>query len=272
MKHLILTTLILLFVAHSESVAKTMYMYKYINHDGSYTTLVADHNSITANNSLDNAMVKSFFSLKFDVGLVPEKYYSMKKTYNIMLLGTNVTQYEIIPLDYNRFARIVWVADNGKIIRNETTNHDGVVVIEYGRITEGAQPPQGEKLTTQTPARAKQQFYAGYYHTFTNVVIDGSIHLGFTDGVNNFSVFLNPFIGNKEDKEMKRVLYGNYLYSRYHNGVEYTILGAAPHETMSNIADIFIEHRAAIVKAIEADDHITEALYNKALIEFDGGK
>ncbi len=270
MKKIAITQLLFVVLLVQYSYAEDVYVYKYMNDDNSYTTILSSESEYKTNQSFDNAIMKRMINAKFDIASIPNKYYNVITTNNVVVFGNKVTQYEIQPIKNNRFPRVLWVDQYGKILKSEIYSNLGTLVVAFNYVSmSNSKKERAADTYARVSEGADEHFYSGYYHNNTKIMPDGSLHLGFSDGVNRFSVFVNPFA--KKTQKTEKVLYGNNLYSKSVDKVEYTVLGSLPHQEMKAIVDIFSNNKGLIIDEINDGKYITESLYNKMQITFDGG-
>ncbi len=257
MKHLFLAGL--LFVFSSGVFAKEMIFYKYAEGDG-YSVLVASADEAVPGLSARDVIARKMTAASFSLEDVPSDYYSVKATSGIAFYGENVTQYEITPLTGDRFSHVVWLDGGGNLIKTEI--YDGAEKLmfafssfDFGRASKPA--PTKHKHAES----AGRPFFKGFAHIMTKRLPDGVTHLMFTDGLNRFSVFINPH--PDDSGTVSKIVYGNYLMSKVVSGVEYTVIGSVPYSTMEEFIKVLNGSRTEIGDMLKTGALITDEVYTK---------
>lgn len=247
-----------IFVVPVGSFAEEMIFYKYAEGDG-YSLLTASADDTASHLSAREIIARKMKVLLFSLENVPSDYYSVKVTSGIAFYGENITQYEITPLTNDRFGHTVWLDGGGNLVKTEIYDCNGKLMFVFNRFDFG-------KTTKATPQKLKRPesigkpFLKGFAHVMTKKLPDGGAHLVFADGLNRFSVFINPF--PDDSGTVSKIVYGNYLMSKVVSGVEYTAIGSVPYSTMEEFIKVLSSSGAEIEDLLK-----TGAIMNDEVIK-----
>lgn len=228
--------LCLLSVAYAGYASEQVY-FKIAVNNKDYTTFLTDRTSIQKSTLqyLAAKMRQPFFHPENVNG----KYYRVKESSGIKYFGRDVVQYDVIPINNDRFRNIYLVDDKtGGVIRKEVYDTNGKLVYAFTSLDKDA----GETLPQAVHASVKPmsgEVFKGYYLIVDRMLKDGTRHMGFTDGVNGFSVFTKKLTGenNGELKDEKKILYGNYVYRKRVGKELFTVVGTVPFREMELLVE-----------------------------------
>lgn len=247
----------------SVAFSKEMIFYKYAEGDGTYSTLVSSLDEALPDPSARNVIARKLVGTKFLLESVPLEYYQIRVTPGLAFFGDTFSQYEITPLVNDRFSHVVWVDDNGILIKTEIFDNNKNLLFAFSSIdfTKPFESSDNKKNNKHMSNLLSKPFFKGFSHVFTKLLPDGVVHMVFLDGLNRFSVFINP--NPTETGTVTKIAYGNYLLSKVLSGTEYTIVGSVPYETMEEFIIVLDKSKAAIRKAIENGETLTDGLLYK---------
>ncbi len=252
MKYLIIPFLVLTFfsqVAYSDD----MIFYKYADGD-KYSVLVSPAEDESLSLSARDVIAKKMLNATFSLENVSKEHYKIISIKNITFFGENITQHEIIPLIKDRFRHVVWIDSNDNLIKTETFDNNDKLMVAFSNVDFHGKVSIKKELKDNL--NNQKHFYKGFYHTFTKKMPDNVVHHIFSDGVNKFSVFINP---NPEDTgSITKIVYGNYLLSKTVSNIEYTVIGSIPYSTMDKFIDVISSLNNEINNIADIDNFISK--------------
>ena len=234
--------------------------------------------------SISRQLLRGFFS----IDRIPDKYYSVEKMDNISFFGFDITQYTVIPKDDDRFKQILWLDSNENIVKLEVYDHVNTLMFAFsgfdyingamrghhhkgmgrgagrgrgmGQVREGPNGfrgnVEGKYKFWDTP-----EFYQGFRHFHTTVFNKYVFDLSFEDGINRFSVFIKP--ANRQLEPVSTIVYGNYLFSRVIDDVEYTVYGTVSFGFMECVVNIIHGNIKKVIDTASEGGILTSEIYNK---------
>ena len=105
------------------------------------------------------------------------------------------------------------------------------------------------------------EFYHGFRHFHTTVFNRNVFDLSFEDGINRFSVFIKP--ADRQIEPVSTIVYGNYLFSRIIDDVEYTVYGTVSFGFMEDIINLIHENIKTVIDTASQGGILTSEIYNK---------
>lgn len=251
---------IFIFFAGNAFAGSDMIFYKYADGDG-YSMYISADGKNPENPSARDAIAKRLQGAKFSIANISKDYYEISITPNIKFFGEDITQYSVEPISKDRFSHIVWISNCGALIKTEVYDTNKRLVFAFSGVNFGAResvsPDRSERNFESENAK---HFYKGYSHAFTKLMPGGVLHIVFADGINKFSVFLNPHPTG--DGAVSKIVYGNYLLSKVVSGVEYTVVGSVPYPFMEEIIGVIDSIKEKLPDVTEKGLPITEDLLN----------
>jgi sigma-E factor negative regulatory protein RseB len=177
----------------------------------------------------------------FDPSAISRDYYDVKVSSEIRFLDRNAVQYDMTPLKPDRFRQVILLdKDNGQVIKKEIYNTEGKLVFAFVIMEKPMEDDEMPSLVQASEGRAAVEVFKGYHMVLDHVTKDGTRHMAFSDGLNNFSIFRRPF--DTELNVSKRIMYGNNLYREKVGNELFTVVGTIPFEEMTllvkNIVDL----------------------------------
>lgn len=237
-----------------------MIFYKYADGDG-YSMYISADGKNPENPSARDAIAKRLQGAKFSLADISKDYYKINITPNIKFFGENITQYSVEPISEDRFSHIVWVSNCGALIKTEVYDTNKRLVFAFSGVNFGTRESGRADRSERNFDRGNaKHFYKGYYHAFTKLMPGGVLHMVFADGINKFSVFLNP--NPTGDGAVSKIVYGNYLLSKVVSGMEYTVVGSVPYSFMEEIIRVMDPIKEKLSDVAEKGQPITEDLLN----------
>ena len=213
--------------------------------------------------SISRQLLRGFFS----IDRIPDKYYSVEKIDNISYFGFDITQYTVIPKDKDRFRQILWLDNSERIVKLEVYDNVNTFMFAFsgfdymngamhsrhhkgmghgmgkgmkrgtvgGGLGEEREGPNGYRGNVADKFKFwdTPEFYHGFRHFHTTVFNRNVFDLSFEDGINRFSVFIKP--ADRQIEPVSTIVYGNYLFSRIIDDVEYTVYGTVSFGFMEDI-------------------------------------
>lgn len=255
---------VIVFFAGSAFFARAdeMVFFKYLN-GNDYLGYVSESVNTEENNSAKDAIVKKLLGAEFSLADVSRDFYQIKITPGVMFFGDNLTQYNIESISNDRFSHIVWVNKWGKLIKTEVYDMKKRLVFAFGVVDldkEGNKSSPTDQKARKLKRITDTPFYKGFYHAFTKKKANDVLHLVFIDGMNKFSVFINPH--PTEDGAVSKIIYGNYLLSRVVSEIEYTVVGSVPYSFMEEVISVLDASKGRVLDAAFAGRPITDEMIN----------
>lgn len=236
------------------SYAESIIFYKYADGE-SYSMYNSTDKEAIENPTVRDAIIKRLKYAGFSLKRISDKFYKINTVTNIAFFGDLLTQYDISPLSGDRFRHILWVSSYGKLVKTEVYDLDNRLVFAFSNIDFNQQDNVSTEEKWLKPF-SKTPFYKGFYHIFTKKMPEDILHIVFADGLNKFSVFINP--KPVETGTVYKIIYGNYLLSKVVSGIEYTIVGSVPYDFMENVIKLIVTYKTSICNAVEKGQPITE--------------
>lgn len=287
MIRLILSIILLLSAAGNIFAADKAVVFKCLNKNRYevYLNMQDDYFADTSMlGSISRQLLRGFFS----IDRIPDKYYSVEKMDNISFFGFDITQYTVIPKDDDRFKQILWLDNNENIVKLEVYDHVNTLMFAFsgfdyingamrghhhkgmgrgagrgrgmGQVREGPNGfrgnVEGKYKFWDTP-----EFYQGFRHFHTTVFNKYVFDLSFEDGINRFSVFIKP--ANRQLEPVSTIVYGNYLFSRVIDDVEYTVYGTVSFGFMECVVNIIHGNIKKVIDTASEGGILTSEIYNK---------
>ncbi len=256
-------------------------IFKYL-HKGKYEVYLNLHDNFMEDNSLLGSISRQLLRGYFSIDRIPDKYYNIEKIDNISFFGFDLIQYTAIPKDKDRFKQILWLDNNNRIVKLEVYDNMNTLMFAFSGFdfTNGAihnrhhyrkgknmwqmrEGPNGFRGNVADKYKFwdSPEFYNGFRHFHTTVFNGNVFDLSFQDGINRFSVFIKPV--DKRVEHVNIIVYGNYLYSRIIDDVEYTIYGTVSFGFMEDIISIIHENIKTIIDTVSHGGMLTSEIYNK---------
>ena len=158
----------------------------------------------------------------------------MTTTPNIAFFGENLTQYKLTPTTDDRFSHIVWVDDKKSLIKTEIYDLSGKLMFALSNVDFLGNKKKSKQIADGKKNK-NEAFFKGFSHMHTKTLPGDVIHATFSDGLNRFSVFINP--SPESSGTAYKIVYGNYLMTKVVNGIEYTLLGSVSYSIMEEFVD-----------------------------------
>ena len=287
----ILSIVLLLSAAVSVFAADKAVVFKCLNKDRYevYLNMQDDYFADTSMlGSISHKLLKGFFS----IDRIPAKYYNIEKMDNISFFGFDITQYTVMPKDNDRFKQFLSLDNNEHIVKLEVYDHLNTLMFAFsgfdymngamhGRHHEGMghgrgrgmgmgrgmgqvrEGPGGFRGTVEGKYKFwdTPEFYHGFRHFHTTVFNKYVFDLSFEDGINRFSVFIKP--ANRRVEPVSTIVYGNYLFSRIIDDVEYTVYGTVSFGFMEEIVNIIHSNIKKVIDTASEGGILTSEIYNK---------
>lgn len=293
MIRLILSIILLLSAAGNVFAADKAVIFKCLNKDR-YEVYLNMHDDYFADTSLLGSISRQLLRGYFSIDRIPAKYYNVEKMDNISFFGFDIAQYTVIPKDDDRFKQILWLDNNEHIVKLEVYDHVNTLMFAFsgfdyvngalhGRHHEGMgrgmgrgrgmgmgrgmgqmrEGPGGFRGTVEGKYKFwdTPEFYHGFRHFHTTVFNKYVFDLSFEDGINRFSVFIKP--ANRQVEPVSTIVYGNYLFSRIIDDVEYTVYGTVSFGFMEDIVNIIHGNIKKVIDTASAGGILTSEIYNK---------
>lgn len=288
MIRLILSIVLLLSAAFNVFAADKAVIFKCLNKDRYevYLNLQDDYRADTSMlGSISRQLLRGYFS----IDRIPVQYYNINKMDNISFFGFDITQYTIVPKDTDRFKQILWIDNNEHIVKLEVYDHVNTLMFAFsgfdyvkgalhGRHHEGKgrgkgmgrggmgqmrEGPNGFRGNVEGKYKFwdTPEFYHGFRHFHTTVFNKYVLDLSFEDGINRFSVFIKP--ANRQVEPVSTIVYGNYLFSRIIDDVEYTVYGTVSFGFMEDIVNIIHGNIKNVIDTASHGGILTSEIYNK---------
>ncbi len=164
-----------------------------------------------------------------DINSISKDYYNIKVKEGFKQDNKQITQYELIPINKDRFPQIINTFGT-LIVRREVYDTNSKLIYAYGYSDRIPEIQPTKKETKEVSLEKEPLSYKGFQGKLIKKLEDGTIHYIFNDGLNKFSLFVRK---NENDVQTtKTILYGNYLFSKKIDNIQYTIIGTIPHEEM----------------------------------------
>ena len=287
MIRLILSIILLLSAAGNIFAADKAVVFKCLNKNRYevYLNMQDDYFADTSMlGSISRQLLRGFFS----IDRIPDKYYSVEKMDNISFFGFDITQYTVIQKDDDGLRQILWLDSNENIVKLEVYDHVNTLMFAFsgfdyingamrghhhkgmgrgagrgrgmGQVREGPNGfrgnVEGKYKFWDTP-----EFYQGFRHFHTTVFNKYVFDLSFEDGINRFSVFIKP--ANRQLEPVSTIVYGNYLFSRVIDDVEYTVYGTVSFGFMECVVNIIHGNIKKVIDTASEGGILTSEIYNK---------
>lgn len=241
--------------------------------------------------SISRQLLRGFFS----IDRIPDKYYSVEKIDNISYFGFDITQYTVIPKDKDRFRQILWLDNSERIVKLEVYDNVNTFMFAFsgfdymngamhsrhhkgmghgmgkgmkrgtvgGGLGEEREGPNGYRGNVADKFKFwdTPEFYHGFRHFHTTVFNRNVFDLSFEDGINRFSVFIKP--ADRQIEPVSTIVYGNYLFSRIIDDVEYTVYGTVSFGFMEDIINLIHENIKTVIDTASQGGILTSEIYNK---------
>lgn len=229
----------LLAVAYTGYASEQVYFKIAVNeHD--YSTFLTDR--ISAQKSTLQYLATQMRQPYFHPERLNPKYYKVVESSGIKYFDRDVVQYDVIPILNDRFHHVLMVdVKEGVVIRKEVYDTDGKLVFAFTSLDRTAEEAEPEAQHTSVHPLADA--FKGYSLVVDKTLKDGTRHMGFTDGLNGFSVFTKETESTSEDelKGIKRILYGNYIYRKRVGKELYTVVGSLPFREMELLVENIVK-------------------------------
>ena len=287
MIRIILSIILFFSVAGSVSAAEKAVVFKFLHKD-KYEVDVNMQDDFSADKSLAGSISRQLLRGFFSIDRIPLKYYDIEKMDNISFFGFNIAQYIVTPKDNDRFKQILWLDDSEHIVKLEVYDKVNTLLFAFsgfdfmtgalhgrhhggmgkgrgmggmgGQMRGGPAGFRGDVIGKykfwDTP-----EFYNGFRHFHTTVFNTNVFDLSFEDGINRFTVFIKPARGPVEP--VSTIVYGNYLFSRIIDDVEYTVYGTVSFGFMEDIINIIHTNINQIMDTAFQGGILTSEIYNK---------
>ena len=193
--------------------------------------------------SISRQLLRGFFS----IDRIPDKYYSVEKIDNISYFGFDITQYTVIPKDKDRFRQILWLDNSERIVKLEVYDNVNTFMFAFSGFDymNGAMHSRHHK---------------GMGHGMGKGMKRGTVGGGL-GGINRFSVFIKP--ADRQIEPVSTIVYGNYLFSRIIDDVEYTVYGTVSFGFMEDIINLIHENIKTVIDTASQGGILTSEIYNK---------
>lgn len=251
----IFTSILILFFSTYGYATEKIIVFKYLHNDN-YEVYVSKQDNCFHDKTMKAAIIHHLLRGYFSIDRIPSQYYNIQKQENILYFGYNVRQYIITPKTKDRFKSVLWLDNKDHIIKLEVYDNTDSMLMAFSGFDfiDGALHGSYDKETVKkgydkqihSDRRGNviakyrfwdtKEFYKGFRHFHTTVVSPNVFDLSFEDGINRFSIFVKP----AEDKSspISRIVYGNYLFSRVIDNMEYTVYGTISFGLMEEIVNI----------------------------------
>jgi len=222
----------LLTATFNSSYASEQVYFKIAVNENDYSTFLTDRIS-TKKKTLQYLATK-MRQPYFNPELINRRYYDVEVSSGIKYFDVNVVQYNVIPLNDDRFRHLLMVDQrDGVVIRKEVYDTDGKLVFAFTSLDRMVEDklPEAVRASKEPLTEA----FKGYFLTHDKVLKDGTRHMSFSDGLNKFSVFRKK--SDIELNTMKRILYGNYVYRKSVGNELFTVVGTLPFNEMERLVE-----------------------------------
>ena len=287
MIRIVICSVIVLFFSSilAESVlAEEMVLFKYLNKN-KYFTYITSSNNFAQDRTIRGNIARELLRSQFTIEDVSPEYYKVTVDGEIVFFGFRFKQYTFDPIDGDRFKHVVWVDESNKMIKMEVYDNFGILTFAFSGIDlvdgsshdcsshSGVVSCNKERNTANKASmknkRSKQghyklnaedEFYKGFRHFHTAIYENSAIDLAFDDGLSKVSVFIKRT--DKNSPPVSTITYGNYLFSRTIDGVEYTVYGTVPYSTMDEFIKLLNSNIGKVVDLSRQGKVITKSVYN----------
>ncbi len=273
---LIITGIVLLFCSNVYAGEKAI-IFKFFNNE-KYEVYLNMQDSCMSDRSMMGSISHQLLRGSYSVDAIPLQYYSVEKQDNISFFGFNITQYSITPKVKDRFKSVLWMDDENKIVKLELFDNTNTLMFAFSGFDylDGSigghkhhhnmhnnQEHRDRRGNDGTKYKFKEnlEFYKGFRHFHTTIFSKNVFDLSFEDGVNRFSVFVKP--AESKNTTVSKIVYGNYLFSRVIDGIEYTVYGTVSFGLMEEIVNIIHENIKNIFQIVSSGNILTSEIYNK---------
>lgn len=171
----------------------------------------------------------------FDLKKIKKEFYNVLKRPDIKFDGKNLNVYELSPILKDRFINVLWVYET-YIVRKEVYDLNGKLLYSYGHSLSIPDSFSNKFVKNSEDEQMDNNIittYKGFELKLIKKLDNNALHMLFTDGLNNFSVFITTPAINKG--EIKRIVLGNYVLSKDYDNSTYTVVGTIPFEEMENV-------------------------------------
>lgn len=176
-----------------------------------------------------------------DINAISKDYYNIKVKEGFKQDNKIITQYELIPINKDRFSQIINTSGN-LIVRREVYDTNHKLMYSYGYTEKIPDIQPTKKDLKEVNLEKDTLVYKGFQGKLIKKLEDGTIHYIFNDGLNKFSLFIRKNLNDVQTT--KSLIYGNYLLSKKIDNIQYTVIGTIPFEEMEK----FLSHIVAIDK------------------------
>lgn len=224
--------------------------------------------------SISHQLLKGCFILD----KIPTKYYNIKQLDDISFYGFNMTQYVAIPKDKDRFKQVIWLDDKKHIAKLEVYDNANMLMFAFSSFDLLAgtwnenhndssinnKQKRGDsgfrdRVEDKYKFTDSPEFYKGFRHFHTTVFNRNIIDLSFEDGLNRFTIFIKP--ADMDIEPIGKIVYGNYLFSRTIDDMEYTVYGTVPYGFMESIIHIIHDNILEVVDTASHGGILTPDIY-----------
>ena len=170
----------------------------------------------------------------FELNKIKKDFYNILKRPDIKYDGKKLNVYELSPILKDRFVNVLWVCEN-LVVRKEVYDLNGKLLYSYGHslsIPDNFNDIFVKNSEVQEHMDNNTITYKGFDLKLLKKLDNNSLHMLFSDGLNNFSIFITtPPINSSE---IKKIVFGNYVFSKNYDNSTYTVVGTIPFEEMEN--------------------------------------
>lgn len=167
----------------------------------------------------------------FDPDNIARDYYNIVVKDGMKIYNKSVKQFEFTPITQDRFSHIITLYGN-LIVRREVYDTNNNLIYAYGYTDSIPDIQPTKKETKEVSLEKEPLLYKGFKGKLVKKLEDGTVHYLFSDGLNKFSIFIKK--SEKNSVVLRHVIYGNYLFSKNIDGIQYTVIGTIPFDEMEN--------------------------------------
>ncbi len=124
-----------------------------------------------------------------------------------------------------------------------------------GNVSKSIKGKKGEKYKFWDA----DEFYKGFRHIHTTAFERNIFDLSFEDGINRFSMFIKPI--RQELESVSSVVYGNYLFTRVIDNMEYAVYGTVSFGFMEEIINLIHKNLDKITEIVYEGKVLTSEVY-----------
>lgn len=232
----------LLFVLNCSYLFADKIYFKIAVDDSSYANFEASDSGDPANKL--HFVLGKFQDNIFNLNDVKKEFYNIIKRTGIKFNGKDVAVFELNPVFKDRFVHSIWVYGKENVVRREVYNNKGKLMYAFGHASEV--PDVIYRKNPEIMGKVDSPItYKGFDLKFIKDIQNGAKHMLFSDGINNFSVFITRPALDKPTQ--RKIVFGNNVFLENFDNVTYTVVGGLPFSEMENVVK-YIHTKGGIIK------------------------